>query len=453
MQQEEVTSASQLDSASSACNEETAVAAQSQHAAADLSVVEAANVEEEERCMMRADSMFSPQILQGNVDSSFPVVQDETIHEPPADLKAFFSTAPKKGKYLELIQQLLRPPRSPASPAGALSSNEGPTSTTDASNQDADAPTASYLSKEIVYDICQDVTATFQEEKSLLRIDIEKDETLVIVGDVHGQLHDMTHHVLNQQYEKPAEAKDRKFLFLGDYVDRGPQGVEIILLLFALKIEYPTQIFLLRGNHEESQTSRIYGFLYEVRLKFNDLSIWARFNEVFCYLPLAALVSVPGHRLFAVHGGLSPSLSDVNAIEDISRVDYGGMLDTSDSDIVDGLLWSDPSDAVVRFSRNERGCGYLFGAAAVNDFCEHNGIDFICRAHQMTMQGYSWIHSNKVLTVFSAPNYCGMTNNLAAILLINHEWELNFVQFSMAPNRQAINPPAVSFGGVFSYFQ
>ncbi|CUE91716.1 phosphoprotein phosphatase, putative [Bodo saltans] len=400
--------------------------------------------------MYRVDSMFSPQILDTTNDASFPVVQDDVVHQPPADMKTLFSAPPRKGAYMTLIQDLLRPVAAAAVKADGTAASS-PTSHGGSASSSSAA--SNYLTRDIAMDVCRDVTAVLTDEPSLLDVKIQEGETLVVVGDVHGQFHDMAHHVLNQQYEKPAGSKDRKFLFLGDYVDRGPQGVETILLLFALKIEYPDQIYLIRGNHEESQTSRIYGFLFEVRTKFNDLSVWARFNEVFCYIPLAAIVSAPGHRFFAVHGGLSPGLTDVDSIRSISRTDYGGMLDNTESDIVDGLLWSDPSDAVVRFSRNERGCGYLFGAAAATEFCEQNNLDFICRAHQMTMQGYTWAHNKKVLTVFSAPNYCGVSNNLASILLVTHEWELNFVQFAMAPNRQPIAPPASAFSSWSNYFQ
>lgn len=404
--------------------------------------------------MFRSDSMFSPQILDTNPDASFPVIQDEVVHQPPADLKTLFSGTPRLGRYMTLIQDLLRPVGAAAAAAAAAAEETpSPTKASSPTNSSSSSAATSYLTRDIAMDICRDVTSVLSDEPSLLDVAIDEGETLVVVGDVHGQFHDMAHHVLNQQYEKPAGSKDRKFLFLGDYVDRGPQGVETILLLFALKIEYPTQIFLIRGNHEESQTSRIYGFLFEVRTKFNDLSVWARFNEVFCYLPLAAIVSAPGHRFFAVHGGLSPGLTDVETIRGITRTDYGGMLDNTDSDIVDGLLWSDPSDAVIRFSRNERGCGYLFGAAAATEFCEQNNLDFICRAHQMTMQGYTWAHNKKVLTVFSAPNYCGVSNNLASIMLVTHAWELNFVQFAMAPNRQPIAPPAASSFSSWAFFQ
>lgn len=408
--------------------------------------------------MARSDSFFAAHLEGSNGDeSSFSVVEDKVLHEPPVDMQAFFSIPAKQGKYLTLIQQLLHPHRPSKEQQAKGEDAAAPTPSTPAvgNTTSAASPTAAatYLTKQMVEDVCRDVTAVLTDEASLLQIAIQPDDTLVVVGDVHGQFHDMIHHVLSQQFDKPAGTPDRKFLFLGDYVDRGPQGVETILLLFALKIEYPSHIFLLRGNHEEAQTSRIYGFLFEVRTKFNDLAVWARFNEVFCFLPLAAIVSTPDHRFFAVHGGLSPALTDVSVISKIERTDYGGMLDNTESDIVDGLLWSDPSENIIRFSRNERGCGYLFGPAATAEFCEENNLDFICRAHQMTMQGYAWTHTNRVLTVFSAPNYCGVTNNLASIMLVNYNWDLNFVKFAMAPNRQPMSPPSTfSAWGGMSYF-
>ena len=376
--------------------------------------------------LTRNDSMMgfaSPKMsLQGTSNPTFPSEPDTPHPEPPSD-REFFSSTPAKGKYLQLINTLLH--------HGDL---------------------ADYLKKPFVDSLCEDMIAALKTEPSLLELNIDGEDTLVVVGDVHGQFFDTTHHILSQQYDKPEGSPDRRFLFLGDYVDRGPQGVEMIMLLFALKIEYPGRIFLLRGNHEESQTSRIYGFLFEVRSKFNDVSVWAKFNEVFCYLPLAALVTAGEHRFMAVHGGLSPTLAGIEAISGIERTDYGSLLDNASSDIVDGLLWSDPSDLFPRFARNERGCGYLFGTAATSDFCEQNKLDFICRAHQMTLPGYCWTHENKCLTLFSAPHYCNMATNLGAIILVTKDWDLRFIQFSVAPNRpvQAPLPTSIPFfGGVF----
>lgn len=361
--------------------------------------------------------------------------RDDIVHSPTSSSK-LFSSPPAKGKFLELIDDLLH------------------------------SRFALALKKGIVRELCADATAVLKSEPTMLSIKKMENQQLVVVGDIHGQFCDLIAHILSQQYDRGGEMEveeeeESMFLFLGDYVDRGPQGVEVIMLLLALKVEYPKRVYLLRGNHEEASTSQVYGFYHETVAKFDDLGIWAMFNELFCFLPLAALVETKGKRFLAVHGGLSPQLRDVATINEIDRPDYGGMLDSQSAEIVDGLLWSDPSDLTTRFAMNERGCGFLFGIATTKEFCERNKLDFICRAHQMTMEGFCWTHENKCLTVFSAPNYCGIANNAGAIMKIGRcnkkhkstkrsddeegdgeeEEEMQFVQYNPAPSGEVVAPP------------
>jgi serine/threonine-protein phosphatase 2A catalytic subunit len=279
-------------------------------------------------------------------------------------------------------------------------------------------------------------------EPSLLDIEIAPGSSLAIVGDVHGQFADLVHHIL------PQKGPNRQFLFLGDYVDRGPQSLETIVLLLALKVTYPKHVYLLRGNHEEAQTSRIYGFYSEAVQKYevNGTEVWSRVNEVFCHIPIAAVVSANEgrKRVFCAHGGLSPDLTDLQRVRSIDRVDYGATLDNTSAGIMDGLLWSDPitEGSSLRFRPNERGCGFVFGPVATQEFCSENKIAFVIRAHQMAMEGYNWSHSNLCLTVFSAPNYCGISNNLGAVLLMNDGLEASFVQYKSAPGKSHVGPPA-----------
>lgn len=366
---------------------------------------------EDEEQLKRIDSVMSPSFAESTSQPVFPTCDDDHIHVPPKD-KPLFSLPPRLGKYVEFIRDLM-----------------------------TGQENASYFTSVFAADLCTDGGAILRQEKCLLEVDIL--DKVVVVGDIHGQFADLVAHVFAQQYDRPEGEADRQFLFLGDFVDRGPQGVEVLMLLLALKIEWPDNICLLRGNHEEAQTSRIYGFLHEVRTKFNDIAVWARFNEVFCFVPLAAVVCGENSQKFlALHGGLSPNLHDLAAISAIERGDYGGTLDTSSSDIVDGILWSDPTDAAPRYSRNERGCGYTFGAAATTDFCANNQLSFLCRAHQMTMAGYCWTHDGKCVTVFSAPNYCGLSNNLGAIMVVDRRWNIKFIQYqataSAAPSTRPL---------------
>ncbi len=91
---------------------------------------------------------------------------------------------------------------------------------------------------------------------------------------------------------------------MGDYVDRGKLSIETITLLLIYKIKYPENIFLLRGNHECSTINKIYGF-YDECIKRYSVKIWKIFSECFNYMPICALIN---HRIFCVHGGLSPQL-------------------------------------------------------------------------------------------------------------------------------------------------
>ena len=128
-----------------------------------------------------------------------------------------------------------------------------------------------------------------------------------------------------------------KYLFLGDYVDRGKQSIETICLLLAYKARYPKQVFLLRGNHEVSSINRIYGFYDECKRRFN-LNLWKNFILCFNWLPIACLV---GERILCMHGGLSPDLvkvQDINRIERPTEVPEKGLLCD--------LLWSDPEPSV-----------------------------------------------------------------------------------------------------------
>lgn len=369
--------------------------------------------------LQRADSLAFTSRLVGEVRDTDVVTLDGT-HVPPEDKDRFYEhVEPARGKYLELIKQLM------------------------------DQKTHDHLDEEVVKSLCDDMEAVLETEDTMLDIKVEDVDTLVVVGDVHGQFSDLVAHILSQQYDRPEGTPERKFLFLGDFVDRGPNGVEVIMLLFALKVEYPSMIFLTRGNHEDPQTSRIYGFLFEVKQKFDSIAPWARFNEVFVCLPLAALIVAPSHTIFAAHGGLSPQLTDLHSLRNLARRDYGNTYDAQLESVIDGLLWSDPTEETDDFEHNDRGCGFVFGVDATKAFCEDNKVDFICRAHQLTSEGYCFTHEDKCLTIFSAPNYCGVNGNKGAIMLVEKDG-FRFVQFdSVAKNARTL---PMNFASMFGFF-
>lgn len=117
-------------------------------------------------------------------------------------------------------------------------------------------------------------------------------------------------------------------------MDRGRQSIETICLLFAYKIKYPENFFLLRGNHECTTINRIYGFYDECKRRYN-IQIWKEFSNCFDYMPIASLID---DKIFCMHGGLSPEMniiSDINKIQRPKEVPDQGMLCD--------LLWSDPT--------------------------------------------------------------------------------------------------------------
>ena len=130
-------------------------------------------------------------------------------------------------------------------------------------------------------------------------------------------------------------SETNKFLFLGDYVDRGYQSTETIILLLCYKIKYPKSLFLLRGNHESADINQMYGFYDEYKVRYK-IGIWKQFQDCFNCLPVAAVI---GERIFCAHGGCAYDCDYLSEIEEIKRPS-----EVPDKGIMCDLLWSDPSD-------------------------------------------------------------------------------------------------------------
>ena len=241
-----------------------------------------------------------------------------------------------------------------------------------------------------------------------------------IVGDIHGQLEDlrvMFHKtgLISRPDEPINDLKNNKYLFLGDYVDRGYHSLNTFLYLACLKLRFPDRIVLLRGNHESRQVSTRYGFYYEVILNYGHAGLWMMCNDVFDLLPMAALVD---EDVFCVHGGLSPALP---LIERISLLDRQKELPPK-GPLAD-LCWSDP-ESVSTWRENTRGAGYLFGPTDTRKFTIINRLRYVCRSHQLAMQGYAEYFGDddghtkyRLITVWSAPNYSYRSGNKASVLL------------------------------------
>lgn len=244
---------------------------------------------------------------------------------------------------------------------------------------------------------------------------------MTLVGDVHGQFHDLI-----ELFSIGGKPPDTNYLFLGDYVDRGYFSVETVSLVIALKVRFPTRVFIIRGNHESRQITQVYGFYDECLRKYGNSNVWKLFTDLFDFMPLTAVVE---NEIFCPHGGLSPALETLDHIRDLNRnqdvPQEGPMCD---------LLWSDPDDR-IGWGRSPRGAGHTFGDDVSKSFLRRNGLSLIVRAHQLVMEGYNWCHSDSVLTLFSAPNYCYRCGNKAAIMQIDEQMNRSILQFDPAPFR------------------
>ena len=229
---------------------------------------------------------------------------------------------------------------------------------------------------------------------------IELSPPVKIVGDIHGQYNDLI-----RLFEMCGFPPSSNYLFLGDYVDRGKQSLETILLLLCYKLKFPENFFILRGNHECANVTRVYGFYDECKRRCN-IKIWKTFVDTFNCLPIAAIVA---GKIFCVHGGLSPSLQHMDDIRQIARP-----TDVPDYGLLNDLLWSDPADMDQDWESNERGVSYCFGKNVIIDFLARHDFDLVCRAHMVVEDGYEFFNDRVLVTVFSAPNVSSVDSQSGA---------------------------------------
>ncbi|KAI5160709.1 serine/threonine-protein phosphatase PPG1 [Nematocida ausubeli] len=252
------------------------------------------------------------------------------------------------------------------------------------------------LTNSDIFEICRQAIEIFVEEPFMLELSSE----IVVVGDIHGQFFDLLNIL-----KVPSD----KYLFLGDFVDRGANSVETIVLLLYMKIKHPDSVWLLRGNHESLKTSSGYGFKTECMQVYRSKMIWHCICEVFDYLPVCAIID---RKVFAVHAGIGPDL-DLETVQMMPRV---GDIPTSGT--IADLVWSDPNEEAEEFMKSARGVGYYFGEKQTDEFLKKTGLERIIRSHQLVDEGYKEDFGGKVITIWSAPNYCYRCMNKAAVARI-----------------------------------
>lgn len=207
-----------------------------------------------------------------------------------------------------------------------------------------------HIKKEQVLELINEVAQVFQAQPMLIK---NLKPPIKIFGNIHGDYTDLMRFF--DIWRAPQETGDIcsfDYVFLGNYVDRGTQSLEVICLLLALKLKYPRQIFLLRGNHEDRNVNKYLGFGQECAQRFNENiddpnSVFQKINDLFEWMPLGAVIldKQTQNRILCIHGGIGNSivrLEDIDKIQRPLRVNLGNITDTVQQMCMD-ILWSDPT--------------------------------------------------------------------------------------------------------------
>ena len=255
----------------------------------------------------------------------------------------------------------------------------------------------------------EEVTRIIKDEPSLLELSTDQ-SPICIVGDLHGHFLDLL-----RVFQKHGFPSEHRYLFLGDLVDRGEFSLETITLILSYKYLYPTNIYIIRGNHEFLDVFEGFGFGQEIATTYFDQkpkSLMNAFATTFAELPLLCVID---HKYFCVHGGIGSNITDLKQISKITRP----IQTVESNELVGELLWSDPSETIPFFMPSNRGTGFLYGLKSTHAFLSANKLEKIIRAHQCVQNGVQFNSDQSVVTVFTASNYCGTSNNNAGVIIIS----------------------------------
>ncbi|QLL32405.1 hypothetical protein HG536_0C05740 [Torulaspora globosa] len=274
-------------------------------------------------------------------------------------------------------------------------------------------------------------TSCLSKEPNLLHVPAP----VTVCGDIHGQYFDLL-----KLFEVGGNPETTPYLFLGDYVDRGSFSFECLIYLYALKLNFSSHFWLLRGNHECKHLTSYFTFKNECLHKYS-LKVYEACCQSFNTLPLAALMN---GQYFCVHGGISPEL---NTAQDVNRINR--FREIPSRGLMCDLVWADPIEtydedadhpSAENFTPNSvRGCSFAFNYEAACAFLQRTGLLSIIRAHEAQDAGYRMYKNTKtlgfpsLLTLFSAPNYLDTYKNKAAVLKYEAN-VMNIRQFNMSPH-------------------
>ncbi|MEM2108432.1 MAG: metallophosphoesterase [Candidatus Bathyarchaeia archaeon] len=218
----------------------------------------------------------------------------------------------------------------------------------------------------------------------------------LVIGDLHGDIESLRLILEGSGFvEKMSTHEDAFIVFLGDYGDRGAYSPEVYYTVLRLKLAFPEQIMLLRGNHEGPADLLLsphdLPMQFQFRFKENWRTVYSKVRELFGYLYNAVLVE---DRYLMVHGGLSAGIISIQDLALAHKLH-------SEQQFLEDLLWSDPVDEVKGVLCSPRGAGKLFGKDVTEEVLNKLGVSVLIRGHERCQEGFKLNHDGKVLTLFS----------------------------------------------------
>ncbi|MEM1688202.1 MAG: metallophosphoesterase family protein [Nanopusillaceae archaeon] len=251
----------------------------------------------------------------------------------------------------------------------------------------------------------------FEIRKNL--VEIKSKGEILIIGDLHGDISALDTILSNVKINDFLANKENILISLGDLIDRGKNGVEVIYKLTNLGNNYLGQVIILRGNHEVSRPYEVFPFNFDEELleKYGEQGknlLEFTIENFFKKLPLAAYIP---KEIFIVHGGIPIQVPSLKEIEEIDP----------DSSIGFQLRWNDPRDNIEDYAPSDRGHNiYYFGPKITEEFLKKNNLEIIIRSHEKPdIKGYKINHNNKIITIFSAKNVYNLPKASYAIYIPN----------------------------------
>ena len=280
---------------------------------------------------------------------------------------------------------------------------------------------------EEIINLIEEVKTILEKEHSLIRIR----SPCKIFGNLYGIYNDLMRYF--ESYGNPSDDNQMgdisvmQYVFLGDFCDRGFNSLEVVLLLFALKVKYPEFIYLIRGHHEDRYMNEEYGLGQECMDRLSDdirdpLSIFSNINKAFNLLPFGILVD---NNILMLHGGIGSSINSLDDIDSIKRpVEVVHNVTNNDQLKVLDLLWSEYCDEIDNIDSNierdkfKKGFIVKYGKNRLNKFLDDNKINLLITSHQFVKGGFTTFNNDRLLIVFSATNYMNKFGNVGGMITI-----------------------------------